>query len=99
MRDHYIGQPDKAFVLELASNQDDQIMVKTLIAMSKNLGLSTVAEGVEDQESIELLTKMGCSTAQGFYLSRPLPKEDITLWLEQADCDTDDDLNPETRLV
>jgi diguanylate cyclase (GGDEF)-like protein len=79
---------DKAFVLELASNSDDQVMVKTLIAMSQNLGLSTVAEGVEDQDSVELLRNMGCSTAQGFHLSRPLPSKDITPWLEKANCET-----------
>ena len=73
---------DKAFVLELATNEEDQVMVKTLIALAKNLGLSTVAEGVENEESVILLRNMGCSTAQGFHLSRPLPAKDITPWLE-----------------
>lgn len=77
---------DKAFVLELASNADDRTMVKTLIAMAQNLGLSTVAEGVEDADSVILLRDMGCSTAQGFHLSRPLPTADITPWLLEADC-------------
>lgn len=79
---------DKAFVLELATNAEDQVMVKTLIAMAENLGLSTVAEGVENQQSVELLRSMGCSTAQGFHLSRPLPQKDITPWLEKANCQT-----------
>lgn len=79
---------DKAFVLELATNGEDQVMVKTLIAMAQNLGLSTVAEGVENAESVELLTTMGCSTAQGFHLSRPLPAQDITPWLLDANCTT-----------
>lgn len=73
---------DKAFVLELATNEEDQVMVKTLVAMAKNLGLSTVAEGVENEDSVVLLRDMGCSTAQGFHLSRPLPAKDITQWLE-----------------
>ena len=73
---------DKAFVLELATNKEDQVMVKTLIALAKNLGLSTVAEGVENEDSVVLLRNMGCSTAQGFHLSRPLPAKDITPWLE-----------------
>ena len=79
---------DKAFVLDLATNSEDQVMVKTLIAMAENLGLSTVAEGVENQESVELLRSMGCSTAQGYHLSRPLPAKDITPWLEKANCET-----------
>jgi EAL domain-containing protein (putative c-di-GMP-specific phosphodiesterase class I) len=73
---------DKAFVLELATNEEDQVMVKTLVALAKNLGLSTVAEGVENEDSVVLLRDMGCSTAQGFHLSRPLPAKDITQWLE-----------------
>ncbi len=79
---------DKAFVLELATNSEDQVMVKTLIAMAQNLGLSTVAEGVENAESVELLKTMGCSTAQGFHLSRPQPSQDITPWLHEANCNT-----------
>ena len=64
---------DKAFVLDLATNQDDKVMVKTLVSLAQNLGLQTVAEGVEDQASLEFLAEIGCSKAQGFYLSRPLP--------------------------
>ena len=50
---------DKAFVLELATNEEDQVMVKTLVALAKNLGLSTVAEGVENEDSVVLLRDMG----------------------------------------
>ncbi|WP_232360560.1 EAL domain-containing protein [Paraneptunicella aestuarii] len=74
---------DKAFVLELASNEDDRIMVRTLISLAQNLGLNTVAEGVEDEESLNLLAEMGCTKAQGFYLSRPLPAPDFRAWLEE----------------
>ncbi|MCY7296096.1 sensor domain-containing phosphodiesterase [Alteromonas sp. a30] len=74
---------DKAFVLDLANNEDDQVMVRTLIALAQNLGLNTVAEGVEDSQSLSLLTDMGCTKAQGFYLSRPLPAKDFTDWLKQ----------------
>ncbi|WP_100644389.1 putative bifunctional diguanylate cyclase/phosphodiesterase [Alteromonas facilis] len=77
---------DKAFVLELASNNDDQTMVRTIIAMAKNLGLSTVAEGVEDQQSIGLLQQMGCTTAQGFHISKPRPSEELTPWLHEQNC-------------
>lgn len=74
---------DKAFVLDLANNEDDQVMVRTLIALAQNLGLNTVAEGVEDNQSLSLLTDMGCTKAQGFHLSRPLPAKDFTDWLEE----------------
>lgn len=74
---------DKAFVLDLATNQDDQVMVRTLVTLAQNLGLKTVAEGVEDQESLQFLTEIGCSKAQGFYLSRPLPVDKFNQWLNQ----------------
>ncbi len=74
---------DKAFVLDLAHNEDDQVMVRTLISLAQNLGLNTVAEGVEDREALRLLTDMGCTTAQGFYLSRPLPASDFCQWLKE----------------
>lgn len=79
---------DKAFVLDLAKNEDDQIMVRTLISLAQNLGLNTVAEGVEDEEALSLLTEMGCTKAQGFYLSRPLPAKDFATWLKEYDENT-----------
>jgi len=74
---------DKAFVLDLANNEDDQIMVRTLLSLAQNLCLNTVAEGVEDETSLHLLGEMGCTKAQGFYLSRPLPANDFTNWLSE----------------
>lgn len=71
---------DKAFVLDLASNQDDQVMVKTLVSLAENLGLRTVAEGVEDQDALKYLTAIGCTKAQGYYLSRPLPIGQFDEW-------------------
>jgi diguanylate cyclase (GGDEF)-like protein len=71
---------DKAFVLDLASNKEDQIMVKTLISLAHNLSLSTVAEGVEDQATLAFLQQAGCTKAQGFYLSKALPAEQFTSW-------------------
>ncbi|MFC4700101.1 EAL domain-containing protein [Glaciecola siphonariae] len=74
---------DKAFVLQLAKDSEDQVMVSTFIALAKNLSLSTVAEGVEDEASLELLKTMGCSYAQGYYISRPKDENAITQWFTQ----------------
>ncbi len=76
---------DKAFVLDLAQNEDDQIMVRTLIALAQNLGLNTVAEGVEDKATLHFLQRAGCTKAQGFYLSRPLPADKFNEWLAGYD--------------
>ncbi|WP_233267290.1 EAL domain-containing protein [Paraglaciecola sp. L3A3] len=71
---------DKAFVLDLAANKDDQVMVKTIISLAKNLGLKTVAEGVEDLDTLNLLEIFGCTKAQGFYLSKALPVAQFNQW-------------------
>lgn len=71
---------DKAFVLDLATNQEDKVMVKTLVSLAQNLGMKTVAEGVEDEQSLQYLAEIGCTKAQGFHLSRPLPKDKFNEW-------------------
>lgn len=75
---------DKAFVLDLATNQEDKVMVKTLVTLAQNLGMKTVAEGVEDQEALDYLTEIGCTKGQGFYLSRPLPINKFNEWHAQV---------------
>lgn len=74
---------DKTFVLDLASNKGDQIMVKTLISLANNLSLNTVAEGVEDKQSLQLLKEYGCTKAQGFYMSKALPAPQFALWYHE----------------
>lgn len=71
---------DKAFVLDVANNTDDQIMVKTMVSLAQNLSLTTVAEGVEDSASLEFLASIGCTKAQGYYLSKPIPAEQFDQW-------------------
>lgn len=73
---------DKAFVLDVANNTDDQIMVKTMVSLAQNLSLTTVAEGVEDKESLDFLASIGCTKAQGFYLSKPVPAAQFDEWHE-----------------
>jgi EAL domain-containing protein (putative c-di-GMP-specific phosphodiesterase class I) len=72
---------DKAFVLRLAHDDNDKTIVRTLIAMANSFSLATVAEGVEDEETLALLAQMSCTKAQGFGICRPLPADEITQWL------------------
>ncbi|WP_162824604.1 putative bifunctional diguanylate cyclase/phosphodiesterase [Saccharospirillum mangrovi] len=72
---------DKAFILNLATDADDQRIVKSTIEMALQLGLSVLAEGVEDQRSIALLEAMGCHCIQGYCLAKALPYEDLMAWL------------------
>ena len=76
---------DKAFVLNMESDDDDAIIVSSTITLSHNLGLAVVAEGVETKEVWNRLALLGCDLIQGYYLSRPAPAEALDLaWREPA---------------
>jgi EAL domain len=68
---------DKSFVLNMTGDPDDAAIVRSTIELAHNLGLQLVAEGVEDQETLELLASLGCDLAQGFHLARPMPPADL----------------------
>lgn len=73
---------DRSFVQQLASDESDKIIVKSSIEMAHNLGLSVVAEGIEDEYALLWLKEKGCELAQGFFISRPLPVEKFEPWLD-----------------
>ncbi len=75
---------DKSFVLKLASNKEDEILVRSTIDLGHNLGLKVTAEGVEDEESLEILKKYGCETGQGYFISKPVPSEDIETFYRES---------------
>jgi EAL domain-containing protein (putative c-di-GMP-specific phosphodiesterase class I) len=68
---------DRAFIKDMPENTDDVAIARTIVAMAKSLGLTTVAEGVETAEQLELLKTMGCDQIQGYFFSRPLPADDF----------------------
>jgi len=72
---------DRSFVMNLATVPGDAIIVRSTIDLAHNLGLTVVAEGVEDEIALEMLVKYGCDTAQGYYFSRPCPADELTAWL------------------
>ena len=73
---------DKSFVMNMAGDENDTAIVVSTIELAHNLGLSVVAEGVENEKVLGLLAKHGCDIAQGYYLGRPMPQADITRYLE-----------------
>ena len=75
---------DKSFVLKLASNQEDEILVRSTIDLGHNLGLKVTAEGVEDEESLNILKKYGCNTGQGYFISKPVPAADIETFYKES---------------
>ena len=64
---------DKSFVCKLTANSDDMAIVGATISLGKQLGLSVVAEGIEDRATANLLRSRGCDEGQGFYFGRPMP--------------------------
>jgi len=72
---------DKSFVLELTGNTEDVIIVKSITDLAHNLGLTVVAEGVENIESLDVLAEMGVETAQGYYINKAMHSDDFLPWL------------------
>ena len=75
---------DKSFVRDLAVAAGDGAIVRAIVDLGHNLGLRVVAEGVEDARSLALLREIGCDTAQGYLVSRPLPADRLLTWLSTA---------------
>ncbi len=73
---------DKSFVVGLGTtrNLQDIAIVRSVVALGKALGLTVVAEGVETREAWDTLRGLGCTLAQGYYMSRPLAGEDLAAW-------------------
>lgn len=73
---------DKSFVMDMITNDNDAVIVRSTIDLAHNLGLKVVAEGVESEEIYDMLRILRCDTAQGFYLSKPESPATITKQLE-----------------
>ena len=76
---------DKSFVLNMTSDADDAAIVRSTIELAHNLGPQLVAEGVEDQETLELLAALGCDLVQGYHLARPMPADKLVLLLRSPE--------------
>eukprot|EP01133_Synstelium_polycarpum_P005020 gene5020-5838_t len=72
---------DQSLISGLGSNQNDKQLVKTLIGLAKGLGYRVVAEGVENQEILDLLIQWGCSEAQGYLIAKPMTATDLETWI------------------
>jgi len=74
---------DKSFVLAMTSDHEDAAVVRATVALAHDLGLRVVAEGVEDEASLQALRGLGCDLAQGYHVARPAPAERTTAWLDE----------------
>jgi EAL domain-containing protein (putative c-di-GMP-specific phosphodiesterase class I) len=64
---------DRSFVERLGGASDDAALARTIVSLGQSLGMSTVAEGIEEYGQLAALRAMGCTYAQGYYFSRPVP--------------------------
>lgn len=71
---------DKSFVFSMLTDAADRSIVSHVIGLAHSFGLQVVAEGVEDQETLECLAEMKCDYVQGFYFSKALPTNDFVEW-------------------
>ncbi len=74
---------DRALICDISDKELSKIIVETTINMCHSLGYKVVAEGVEDEEILQLLSSMGCDIAQGFHISRPMSFKALKHWLEK----------------
>jgi diguanylate cyclase (GGDEF)-like protein/PAS domain S-box-containing protein len=72
---------DRSFVQHMATDGADAIIVRSTVDLAHSFGLRVVAEGVEDEATLHLLTALHCDLAQGYYLSRPIPAQELERWL------------------
>lgn len=75
---------DQSFVRDLTVDNDDRVIIGTIITLAKSMGLRCIAEGVENRAQLEFLRRLGCDDIQGYYLSRPLSTEDAEAFLRSS---------------
>jgi EAL domain-containing protein (putative c-di-GMP-specific phosphodiesterase class I) len=75
---------DRSFVTNLPRVKGDAMIVHSTIELAHNLGLTVVAEGVEDEATLKILVDEGCDIGQGYFFSRPCAAPELTDWLADS---------------
>jgi diguanylate cyclase (GGDEF)-like protein len=76
---------DRSFVTDMLGSARDEALVHSVVDLAHSLGLQVVAEGVEDEGTLQALGAIGCDLAQGFHLARPMPAGDLMPWLARRE--------------
>ena len=74
---------DQSFVRGAANDDRSRAIVEACINLGQNLGLHVVAEGVERQSDWDLVTELGCDECQGYFVARPMPGDNVPMWLDR----------------
>ncbi len=75
---------DKSFIMDMMTNEEDAMIVLSTIQLAHSLKLTAIAEGVENMESLQMLKSSGCDQAQGYFIGKPVPAEEILRVLEKT---------------
>ena len=78
---------DRSFVRNLSTDNEARAIIKTCILLGHELNMRVVAEGVEHEADFELLQQMGCDIAQGYYIARPMPTDELLAWVKTIETD------------
>jgi EAL domain-containing protein (putative c-di-GMP-specific phosphodiesterase class I) len=70
--------------MDLPRVSGDVVIVRSTIELVHNIGLTVVAEGVEEEATLKILVDDGCDVAQGYFFSRPCPAQELTTWLNNS---------------
>src|SRR5690554_623132 len=74
---------DRSFIERLKFDESSRHIVSATISLAHRLNCKALAEGVEDKETLEILEELECDEAQGYYLAKPIPADDIISWVKQ----------------
>ena len=72
---------DKSFIDDITVDVKSREIVDTIVHLSRSLGLTSVAEGVQTEKQVEILREIKCNQIQGFYYCKPMPKKDFEIFL------------------
>jgi EAL domain-containing protein (putative c-di-GMP-specific phosphodiesterase class I) len=75
---------DRSFVMTMSSVEGDAVIVRSIVDLAHNLSVKVVAEGVEDEATMDMLIDYGCDEAQGYHFARPMPGPELVTWLETS---------------
>src|SRR3546814_6379413 len=78
---------DKSFVAGMDDGSDDAVIVRSVIDLGHTLGLRTIAEGAESDEMLARLANLGCDSAQGYAVARPMAGDELVSWMRARDAD------------
>ncbi len=90
---------DASFVRNMLTNQQDAVIVKSIIDLGHNLGLEVVAEGAETPNELNALKELGADRLQGYVIGKPMPAEDLTRWLRRLAGQPDEETTPQSQSV